>query len=129
MNRKKLIPALVCALLAAPAWSGSDDDLSCQTKAGDDDIQVLECSYARDDFFAAYRAFFGMLRPQGSPLPAELPPQSRVYPSTEVHRYIKWEPSRQQVVVVEEGQDGSRNTATFWRAQGKVHIHWLALPP
>ncbi len=128
MNKiNTLLPGLLWLWLAQPVWA--DDALHCQAKPGDDDIQVLECDYARDDLAGAYRAFFRMLRPQGSPLPAELPPQSRVYPDdAEVYRYIKWEPPI-QVVVVEEGRDGSRNTATLRREQGRVYVHWLALPP
>lgn len=123
---KRLLPTALLLALSLPAAAAGQADLHCTTQVDDADMQVLECTFARDDFAAAYRALLQKLPPRDAALPPELPPGNRIYPADEAHRYVKWV-SKNEVIVAEEGLSGNLrlNKATLRRENGRIAIHWL----
>lgn len=123
---KRLLPTVWLLALSLPAAAAGQADLHCSTRVNDADMQVLECTFARDDLAAAYRALLQKLPPHDTALPQELPPGNRIYPADEAHRYVKWV-SKNEVIVAEEGLGGNLrlNKATLRRENGRIAIHWL----
>ena len=123
---KRLLPTALLLALSLPAPAAGQTDLHCSAKVDNADMQVLECTFARDDLAAAYRALLQKLPPHDAALPQELPSGNRIYPADEAHRYVKWV-SENEVVVAEEGLNGNLrlNKATLRREDGRIAIHWL----
>ncbi|MCP2040840.1 hypothetical protein L1281_001430 [Neisseria sp. HSC-16F19] len=121
---KRLLPTALLLTLALPAAAHGQAGLDCTRKVSDPDMQVLECTFARDDFATAYRALLQTLHPQTAQLPQELPSGSRVYPADDAHRYVKWA-SADEVLVAEENNSGSFAKATLRRENGAIAVHWV----